>query len=149
MLYKFIVTEPGEYRVLKDIQSWQKDFLIDVEIRTYDRFLATMAEFIKWSKSYKQLRMEYFYCYMRSKYNILLDSDGKPEDGQWNYDSQNRKTLSSNITIPETYKAQIGDITKHVVKLVEKTFSNNFGDIQPFNYAVTREETLEALDFFY
>ncbi|MEY8768371.1 cryptochrome/photolyase family protein [Francisella philomiragia] len=145
---KLIVTEPGEYRVFKDIQSWQKDFSINVEIRTDDRFLATIDEFAKWSKNYKQLRMEYFYRYMRTKHDILLDNDGKPEGGQWNYDSQNRKTPSSGMQIPKSYKSTADDITKRVIKLVEKTFGNNFGDIEPFNYAVTREEALEALDLF-
>ncbi|APD49951.1 cryptochrome/photolyase family protein [Francisella hispaniensis] len=147
-IQKLIITEPGEYRVLKDIQSWQKDFSIDVEIRTDDRFLATIEEFTNWAKGYKQLRMEYFYRYMRTKNNILLDSDGKPEGGQWNYDSQNRKTPSTNTKVPESYKSTADDITKRVIDLVEKTFSNNFGDIEPFNYAVTREEALKALDLF-
>ncbi|AJI52687.1 cryptochrome/photolyase family protein [Francisella philomiragia] len=145
---KLIVTEPGEYRVLEDIQSWQKDFSIGVEIRSDDRFLATIEEFTNWAKGYKQLRMEYFYRYMRIKNNILLDSDGKPEGGQWNYDSQNCKTPSTNTKVPESYKSTADDITKRVIELMEKTFDNNFGDIEPFNYAVTREEALEALELF-
>ncbi|API86211.1 cryptochrome/photolyase family protein [Francisella uliginis] len=147
-IQKLIVTEPGEYRVLEDIQSWQKDFSIDVEVRTDDRFLATIDEFAKWSKNYKQIRMEYFYRYMRTKHNILLDSDGKPEGGQWNYDSQNRKMPSTDTKVPEPYKVQVDDITKRAIKLVEKTFADNFGDIEPFHYAVTREEALEALYSF-
>ncbi|AEB28196.1 hypothetical protein FN3523_0339 [Francisella hispaniensis] len=147
-IQKLIITEPGEYRVLEDIQSWQKDFSIDVEIRTDDRFLATIVEFSKWSKNYKQIRMEYFYRYMRTKHNILLDNDGKPEGGQWNYDSQNRKMPSTDTKVPEPYKSTVDDITKRVIELVEKTFGNNFGDIEPFNYAVTREEALEALYLF-
>lgn len=128
-IQKVIVTELGEYRVLKDIQNWQKDFSIDVEIRTDDRLLATIDEFSKWSKSYKQLRMEYFYRYMCTKHNILLDSDGKPGSNQWNYDSQNRKTPSFDMQIPKSYKSKADDITKRVIKLVEKTFADNFGDI--------------------
>ncbi|AJI45178.1 cryptochrome/photolyase family protein [Francisella tularensis subsp. novicida] len=147
-IQKLIVTEPGEYRVLKDIQSWQKDFSINVEIRTDDRFLATIDEFAKWSKNYKQLRMEYFYRYMRIKHDILLDNDGNPEGGQWNYDSQNRKTPSSDMQIPKPYKSTADDITKRVIELVEQTFVDNFGNIKPFNYAVTREQALEALDLF-
>ncbi|ADA78531.1 FAD binding domain of DNA photolyase family protein [Francisella tularensis] len=147
-IQKLIVTEPGEYRVLKDIQSWQKDFSIDVEIRIDDRFLATIGEFTNWAKGYKQLRMEYFYRYMRIKHDILLDNDGNPEGGQWNYDSQNRKTPSSDIKIPDSYKSVADDITKRVIELVGQTFVDNFGDIKPFNYAVTREQALEALDLF-
>ncbi|MBK2261327.1 cryptochrome/photolyase family protein, partial [Francisella tularensis] len=121
---------------------------IDVEIRIDDRFLATIGEFTNWAKGYKQLRMEYFYRYMRIKHDILLDNDGNPEGGQWNYDSQNRKTPSSDIKIPDSYKSVADDITKQVIELVGQTFVDNFGDIKPFNYAVTREQALEALDLF-
>lgn len=92
--------------------------------------------------------MEYFYRYMRIKHDILLDNDGNPEGGQWNYDSQNRKTPSSDIKIPDSYKSVADDITKQVIELVGQTFVDNFGDIKPFNYAVTREQALEALDLF-
>lgn len=67
---------------------------------------------------------------------------------QWNYDSQNRKTPSSDIKIPDSYKSVADDITKRVIELVGQTFVDNFGDIKPFNYAVTREQALEALDLF-
>ena len=31
-IQKIIVTEPGENRVLQDIQSWQQDFCVNIEI---------------------------------------------------------------------------------------------------------------------
>ncbi|MFV9972312.1 MAG: cryptochrome/photolyase family protein [Francisella endosymbiont of Hyalomma asiaticum] len=69
-IQKIIVTEPGEYRVLQDIQSWQQDFCVNIEIRTDDRFLATIDEFSRWAKDYKQLRMEYFtvICIINTKF---------------------------------------------------------------------------------
>ncbi|MDE4951286.1 cryptochrome/photolyase family protein, partial [Francisella tularensis] len=76
----------------------------------------------------------------RIKHDILLDNDGNPEGGQWNYDSQNRKTPSSDIKIPDSYNSVADDITKQVIELVGQTFVDNFGDIIPFNYAVTREQ---------
>ncbi|MDE4955315.1 cryptochrome/photolyase family protein, partial [Francisella tularensis] len=80
-----------------------------VDIRIDDSFLATIGEFTNWSKGYKLLRMEYFYRYMRIKHVILLDNDGNPEVGQWNYDSQNLKTPSSDINIPDSYKCVADD----------------------------------------
>jgi deoxyribodipyrimidine photolyase-related protein len=88
---KIIVTEASEYRVLKMMRSWQELLGIPVEILPDTRFLATHAEFSVWAKGKKQLRMEFFYREMRKKYSILIDPDGKPTGGEWNYDKENRK----------------------------------------------------------
>ena len=52
-----VVTHPGEYRVLKDMQSWEQDLGIPVKIKSDDRFLCTTNEFAKWAKGRKQLRL--------------------------------------------------------------------------------------------
>jgi len=35
--------------------------------------------------------METFYRHLRRKHRVLLDADGEPEGGQWNFDADNRK----------------------------------------------------------
>lgn len=144
---KIIVTEPSEYRVLQEVESWQKEFNIDVEIRPDDRFLATHDDFANWAKGRKQLRMEYFYREMRKKYNILMNGDD-PEGGEWNYDSQNRKPAKDEMDIPTPYTAQTDEITDNVIKLVADRFQDHFGDLEPFYFAVTRDQALYALNKF-
>jgi len=145
---RLIVTFPGEYRVLHEIQSWQ-DFLgIPIEIRNDDRFLCSPEEFRKWSKDKKALRMEFFYRDMRRKYNILIDN-GIPTGGDWNYDSENRKPPSDEVLfIPKPHMVEPDQITKDVIELVGKRFSGHFGNIYPFYFAVTRNEALVVLDKF-
>lgn len=143
-----VVTFPGEYRVLKDMEKWQEDFGVLIDIRTDDRFLCTFEEFEDWAEGRKQLRMEYFYREMRKKYNILLDENGKPEGGEWNYDSENRKPPKEGLDVPATYNAQTDDITDEVIKLVADKFDDHFGDLEPFFFAVTRDQALYALDKF-
>ena len=142
---KVIVTEPGEYRVLKDIQSW--DFGVPIEIRGDDRFLCSHKGFAGWAEGRKQLRMEYFYREMRKKYNILMDGD-KPEGGEWNYDQENRKPPKDGLTVPPTYYSKPDAVTREVMTLVAERFPNHFGDLEPFYFAVTREQALQALDQF-
>ena len=85
------VTEAGEWRVRAMLESWETRFAIPVTIHEDDRFLCAHAEFDTWAAARKQLRMEYFYRDMRRKTGLLLDEDGGPEGGQWNYDADNRK----------------------------------------------------------
>lgn len=144
---KIVVTHPGEYRVLKDIQSYSEEFKIDVEILEDDRFLATTKDFNAWAKDRKQLRMELFYREMRKKHNILMNGNN-PEGGKWNYDSENRKPPEGSLFLPKTYNTPVDNITQEVIKLVEEKFNNHFGNIEPFFFAVTRSQALEALDKF-
>lgn len=144
---RVIVTHPGEYRVLKVMQSWEKDFNIPVEIREDTRFLCSPYDFAKWAEGRKQLRMEYFYREMRKKYRILMNGDD-PEGGEWNYDSENRKPPAEGLDVPEPYTAQTDSITREVIDLVKERFADHFGDLEPFYFAVTRDQALYALDKF-
>lgn len=142
-----VVTEPGEWRVWEMMQSWSDRFRFPIEIREDDRFFASHAEFKSWAEGRKSLRMEFFYREMRRKNNWLMDGD-QPEGGQWNYDAENRKALPKNVSVPERRGFEPDDITKEVMKLVDKRFEDHFGDLGSFAWAVTRDDALEALDYF-
>lgn len=144
---RIIVTYPGEYRVLEDMQSWEDDFGIPLEIRPDDRFLCSPQEFTEWAEGRKQLRMEYFYRKMRKKYSILMKGD-QPEGGQWNYDADNRKPPKEDLTIPAPYNNNTDELTREVMALVAERFTDHFGDLEPFYFAVTRNQALQALDLF-
>ena len=97
---RIVVTEPGEWRVLELMQSWEKDLGVPVEIKQDTRFLASRSEFEQWARGRKSLRMEFFYREMRRKTGWLMDGD-QPEGGRWNYDAENRKSLPRGLALPE------------------------------------------------
>jgi deoxyribodipyrimidine photolyase-related protein len=144
---KLVVTWPGEYRILQFFKKLAQDKTISVEIREDDRFLATRQEFNDWAKNRKELRMEIFYRQMRAKYKILMFGT-VPEGGQWNFDAENRKFPKDKLNIPPCYQSEPDEITQEVIQLVSDKFSEHFGDILPFYYAINREEALNALDLF-
>lgn len=143
-----VVTEPGEYRLLEIFKSWPPKFGLPVDIRTDTRFLCTHAEFAGWAAGKKQYRMEYFYREMRRKYGILMEKKGVPAGGQWNYDKENRKSPPRGLTSPKRLRHPKDDITKDVLKLVAARFSQNFGTLLPFHYAVTRAQAMMELEHF-
>jgi deoxyribodipyrimidine photolyase-related protein len=143
-----IVTEPGEYRLKSMMDSWQNSLNIDVEIRADNRFLCSKEEFHNWAKGKKQLRMEYFYREMRKKYNILIEKDGNPTGGNWNYDKQNRKPPPRSLQSPKRIQHKVSEILSEVLSLVTDKFPDNFGSIKPFHLAVTRDDALLELDYF-
>ncbi|MCF4098334.1 cryptochrome/photolyase family protein [Maritalea mediterranea] len=145
---KLVVTFPGEYRVLQEIESWSTRFDVSVDIREDDRFFVTPDEFADWAKGRKSLRMEYFYRQVRQDHNILMDGD-KPEGGKWNYDQDNRKPPEKEMDVPAPYRGQVDDITKDCLDVVADRFDDHFGDLEPFYFAVTRDQALYALDKFF
>ncbi len=139
---EILTTWPGEYRVLEMLRGLGARILEDT------RFLSTRADFVAWTEGRKQLRMEYFYRQMRTRLSVLMQEDGEPEGGQWNFDSENRKPLPASLSIPAPYSEQPDNITTEVLAVVERHFPDHFGDLHPFPYAVTRQGALAALDHF-
>jgi len=145
---KIIITEPSEYRVLEEVLKWQESYKIPVEILDDERFLCSKIEFRKWAKNKKELRLEFFYREMRKKYKILVDADLKPLAGRWNFDAENRKTPKSGMKSPKRISHKKDNITLEVLDLVAKKFPQNFGDLSPFHFAVTRKEALIEAQHF-
>lgn len=144
---KVLLTEPGEWRVLADAQSWQADLECPVEILEDTRFIATRAAFRAWATGRKQLRMEHFYRDMRQKTGLLM-ADGKPEGGKWNFDADNRKPARSDFFMPRPLQFEPDELTKDVLQLVERRFGDHIGDLYPFWFAVTRQDAETAFEAF-
>jgi len=144
---RIILAHPGEYRMLEDLRSWEKDFKTPIEIRDDHRFLCSIDEFSSWAAGRKQLRMEYFYREMRKKYDILMQN-GNPIGDKWNFDALNRKPPKEGLHIPPPFTNQKDAITQEVMDIVSEQFSDHFGDLEPFYFAVTRQQALDALHQF-
>ncbi|MDQ0316137.1 cryptochrome/photolyase family protein [Amorphus orientalis] len=142
-----VVTEPGEWRLLQDMQDWEDDLGVSVEIREDDRFFASHAHFERHAKGRKTLRMEYFYREMRKSTGILMDGN-EPAGGEWNYDKENRESLPDDIDLPSLPQSRPDEMTRAVIDLVEARFSDHFGDLHGFAWPVTRRGALAALDRF-
>lgn len=144
---KVIVTAPTDYSTYQAVKEWQSRLGVVVEIREDTRFYCKTEEFAQWAKGRKQLRMELFYRHMRKKHAILMQ-DNEPEGGQWNYDTENRKPPKEGILAPRPYQGEVDLITKEVIELIRREFGENFGDLEPFYFAVDRKGALNALELF-
>ncbi len=143
-----VLTEPGEWRVLQMMRDWQAHFKIPVRILGDDRFLCSLSQFKEWASNKKQLRMEFFYREMRKRYHLLMEIDGTPVGSKWNYDKDNRKAAVKGMKFPKRISHKKSGITRDVLKLVSAHFSKNFGQLEPFHYAVTRGQALLELEDF-
>ncbi|MCP1468637.1 deoxyribodipyrimidine photolyase-related protein [Sphingobium sp. OAS761] len=137
------VTEAGEWRVQAMLDGWSDRFAIPVTIHQDDRFLCSHAEFDAWAAARRQLRMEYFYRDMRRKTGLLLNADGGPEGGQWNYDADNRKPAPArDLLMPQPVRFRPDATTQEVLEMVAERFADHIGGLGHFHFAVTHEEAM-------
>ena len=145
-----VVVQPGDYRVLIQLREWSVSRNINLQILTDAHFLVSPEEFEKYTVGKKTLVMEYFYREQRKKYKILVDEQGKPEGGAWNYDSDNRKTFGKTgpQEVPQPPSFSPDQISKEVCMLVEQRFPDHPGNLSNFNVPVTHKQANRQLTWF-
>ncbi|MFN3581013.1 MAG: cryptochrome/photolyase family protein [Pseudomonas sp.] len=132
-----LLCKPGEWRLL-EVFSQLRDELPELQLLEDDRFFCSSPRFAAWASGRKQLRMELFYREMRKYTQLLMDPDGGPAGGAWNYDADNRKALPASVQIPPQPHFPADTITLEVQTLVAQRFADHYGTLDGFDYPVTR-----------
>jgi len=138
------VTECGDWRLEQSI----RDCGLPLHWHADTRFLCSRAEFAAWAAGKKQLRMEFFYREMRLKSRLLLNGDGTPVGGAWNFDAENRKSLPKGVKAPYPIRFGNNAITRDVLALVRARFSQHYGALDDFNYPVTHADAQALWEYF-
>lgn len=145
-----VCVEPGEWRLRVAIEKLAQELNLQLVMHDDTHFYCGNEEFREWVAGKKELRLEYFYRYMRKKHHILMDEQSQPTGGQWNYDDQNRRPYSKNgpgfIHEPEMFEPDA--ITREVFEFVERQYPDHPGTLEHFAWPVTREQALAALNHF-
>ncbi len=112
-------------------------------------FLTTRDEFKKYLSKYKKPFMANFYKIIRTKLNILMDKNGKPKDGRWSFDEENRKKLPKDIKIPSISRISHSKHTNDLKKFINSNFSSHPGNTENFWFPTTRKDAHKKLDEFF
>jgi deoxyribodipyrimidine photolyase-related protein len=141
---------PDEYRVLQQYRSLESNATkYSVRVVDSEHFLLPFDDISQNFKPQHSVRMENFYRKMRQRFNILMDGDGQPEGGQWNYDSANRNKLKtkdlSAIPAPLSFQHDV----RHLLERIERHDIASIGRAEPdLLWPVTRQDALNLLAFF-
>ena len=128
-----ICAEPSSQRQFAQLQDFGVHFVSN------DFFLTSRPLFKAWAETQKTFVMENFYRAQRIRLGILV-SDGKPEGGRWNYDSENRLPPPKNYEWPPYLQHDRDDIDDEV--------SIQLGFSPSKTWATTREGALQQLNNF-
>ena len=92
--------------------------------------------------------MANFYKNQRLKYNLLIQSDGKPIGGKWSFDEDNRKKLPKEIELPKVPSFEETRHTKDLKKIINEKFPNHLGSTDGFWACTDRKSVKKLLSFF-
>jgi deoxyribodipyrimidine photolyase-related protein len=147
---------PGAHVMLSRPADWGMDAAIRsmieanggiLELVENELWLSSDHDFDAWAKGKKSLRMEFFYRQMREKTGWLMDGLD-PLGGVWNLDAQNREVPPKSHLFPEKLEFEHDAITLETLAWVESTFPDHFGNLERFNWPVTRDQALLGLEHF-
>ena len=150
---EILVTQPNNHDEQLALKALQRKLGTPISVIPTTQFLCSRDDFAELAQGKKRLLMENFYREMRRRTGLLLEGDGKPTGGDWNYDAENRGTLGdwkkagSPLPDPLPRPAQ-DDITREVAGDLEKAFPKAPGNARDFALPVTRAESLAWLDHF-
>jgi deoxyribodipyrimidine photolyase-related protein len=140
-----IITMAGaEYNARRAQERWSTWLERAVTVLPNRQFLA--ADVLAAPGSKRQT-MESFYRMMRVRYQLLIEADGAPVGGSWNYDAENRKPLPKHTPIPLVQRYLPDELTLQVIADVA-AYPQAYGDATTFGLAVTHAQAEDALARF-
>ncbi|MCK7498365.1 MAG: cryptochrome/photolyase family protein [Comamonadaceae bacterium] len=147
---RLIVTQPGDWRVWRTLESVAARAGVPLEVRDDRHFYVTAAQFAGHASGRKQLRMEHFYRELRRSARVLMDGDA-PAGGQWNYDQENRAGFGRDGPGEVPAPAAVGARRDHPRRAGagrSPRFAHHPGRLDRFGWPVTRADALAALADF-
>jgi deoxyribodipyrimidine photolyase-related protein len=150
---EILVTQPNYHDEQLALIALQRKLDTTISVIPTAQFLCSRDDFAELAQGKKRLLMENFYREMRRRTGLLLEGDGKPTGGDWNYDSENRGTLGdwkkARSPHPDALPRPAQDaITREVAEDLDKAFPKAPGKARDFALPVTRTESLAWLDHF-
>ncbi|HKK94049.1 MAG TPA: cryptochrome/photolyase family protein, partial [Longimicrobiales bacterium] len=93
---RIVAVLPGDWRVrtlLKELSAEREPSGgAAIELVEDEHFLCRLEDFREWADGRKRFLLEDFYRHMRKRDGVLMEG-GDPVGGEWNFDSDNRKSF--------------------------------------------------------
>ena len=146
---RFEWQEPDEWRLDRDLRAFAQDCGLPSACVSSEHFLdARGGVAAHFQKDAKRWLMESYYRVMRVRTRLLMDADGAPLGGKWNFDHDNRKPWKGEPPAPKPW-----DVTHDHSALWEEVRAAGVKTMgspsaQDFPWPVDRQEALAQLKAF-
>lgn len=145
---KFEYLAPDEWRLDQQLKDFCQSLQIEWQGYDTEHFFTKRKDVEKFFEGKKRMTMEYFYRDMRKKHLFMVDDDGEPEGGKWNYDHNNRNQWKGETEIPHErgFRKDVSEIVQLLKQENVKTIGRI--DEKNFNWPTTRQDGLDVLSYF-
>jgi deoxyribodipyrimidine photolyase-related protein len=117
-----------------------------VELVANDQFLCHYEDFSQWAGDRTAFKMEDFYRWQRTRLDVLIEPDGQPTGGRWNFDHDNReRPPKDGRAWPSMTRFELDDIDQAVIADLG---DNVWGALPDGTWPVSRQQALVRLDEF-
>ena len=127
---------------------------LGVTVVRSDQFLCHYEDFADWAGGRSNLTMEPFYRWQRSRLGYLMDDDGQPAGGRWNYDEDNREPPPKGNHDPwaAPQRSMLDDVDRQVLADLEQAAAEHgvelWGAEPDGTWATSRRAALSRLRHF-
>ncbi|QND81943.1 cryptochrome/photolyase family protein [Pseudoxanthomonas mexicana] len=144
----FAYQPADEWRLDTQLRDWAATLPIAVERAADAHFLAARDEAGRLFGARRQWRMETFYRHMRRRLGVLLEPDGTPAGGRWNFDQDNRAAWPGTPPAPADWRRPHDH--RALWRAIEAAGVASFGAPQAdaLCWPLDRDEALADLDAF-
>lgn len=150
---KLLLAEPNSFFETDVITRLGRKLGIAVEFLPTEQFLTSRADFRQWAEGSRRLLMENHYRRLRKRFGWLMEEDGQPVGGAWNFDPENRATYSNwkragSPQAPTAPNEKPDAITREVIEAVAREFPDHPGRAADMWLPVDRAGALKWLHLF-
>ncbi|MDP9400640.1 MAG: cryptochrome/photolyase family protein, partial [Actinomycetota bacterium] len=92
--------------------------------------------------------MEDFYRWQRVRLGVLVDEQGRPAGGRWNFDRQNRRPPTRAPRAPDPWRPEEDEVDEEVRRDLDALDVALWGEDGPRRFAATPQEARRALASF-
>lgn len=139
---------PDEWRVDQQLGAYAAAARMPVRAVDTGHFYTTRDEVGRLLGAGRSWIMDRFYRTMRVRHRVLLDAEGGPAGGQWNYDAENRHAWSGSPAEPADWSPHHDHraLWHQIVAAGVRSFGEpSAGD---FRWPLDRAEALDCLESF-
>ncbi len=148
----FEYQQPDEYRLSEQLATLCEQLNAnDIATHCADsaHFYLPHDELAEHFKKDTRHRMEFFYRYMRKRFDILIENNDKPQGGKWNFDQQNRNKLKkqdiNDIPEPLIFSHDVSGINERIERHKITTIGQGGSDLL---WPINHQQSVTLLDYF-
>ena len=140
------VADPSDYLLERRLHRAIKASGIQLHILASPGFLCTTDYVHEWFDHHRYFLTD-FYVALRRRWDVLMDGD-KPQGGKWTFDTENRKRLPRQSSVPPAPVFASCKWRAAAATYVEQNFGTNPGEITPSPFPINFAEARQLLRDF-